>query len=46
MMKMLFAVEMLAMFGLMVAVRKNRTLAELLIPAVIMILTNYMAWQV
>jgi hypothetical protein len=45
MMKMVFAIEIMAMFGLMVAIKKNRTLAEHIIPAVIMIVAHYMAWQ-
>ena len=46
MLKMLFAIEILAMCNFAIAIKKNRTLAEFFISSAIIILTNYLAWQV
>lgn len=45
MMNTLFVVELMALTNFVIAIKKNRTLAEHIIPAVIVILTNYLTWQ-
>lgn len=45
MMKMVFAIEVMAMMGMMVAMKKNRTLAELVLWSGILVVANAMAWQ-
>ena len=46
MLKILLAIEVLAMIGYAIALKKNRTLAENIIPAVIVVLANYLTWQI
>ena len=45
MMKMMVAIEVMAMVGMMVAMKKNRTLAELLMWGGILVVANAMVWQ-
>lgn len=45
MMKMVFAIELMAMAGMAIAFKKNRTLAEMILWASILITANYYAWS-
>ena len=45
MMKMMVAIEVMAMMGMMVAMKKNRTLAELVMWGGILVVANAVAWQ-
>lgn len=45
MMKMMVAIEVMAMMGMMVAMKKNRTLAELIMWGGILVVANAVAWQ-
>lgn len=45
MMKMMVAIEVMAMMGMMVAMKKNRTLAELVLWGCILVVANAVAWQ-
>ena len=45
MMKMMVAIEVMAMVGTMVALKRNRTLAELVMWGGILVVTNAMVWQ-
>ena len=45
MMKMMVAIEVMAMVGMMVAMKKNRTLAELVLWGGILVVANAVAWQ-
>lgn len=45
MMKMIVAIEVMAMVGMMVAMKKNRTLAELVMWGGILVVANAMVWQ-
>lgn len=45
MMKMMVAIEVMAMMGMMVAMKKNRTLAELVLWGSILVVANAVAWQ-
>jgi len=45
MMKMMVAIEVMAMMGMMVAMKKNRTLAELVLWGGILVVANAVAWQ-
>lgn len=45
MMKMMVAIEVMAMVGIMVAMKKNRTLAELMMWGGILVVANAVVWQ-
>lgn len=45
MLKMMVAIEVMAMMGMMVAMKKNRTLAELVLWGGILVVANAVAWQ-
>jgi hypothetical protein len=45
MMKMMVAIEVMAMMGMMVAMKRNRTLAELVMWGGILVVANAVAWQ-
>ena len=45
MMKMMVAIEVMAMMGMTVAMKKNRTLAELILWGGILVVANAVAWQ-
>jgi hypothetical protein len=45
MMKMMVAIEVMAMVGMMVAMKRNRTLAELVMWGGILVVANAVAWQ-
>lgn len=45
MMKMMVAIEVMAMMGMMVAMKKNRTLAELVLWGGILVVANAVVWQ-
>ena len=45
MMKMMVAIELMSMAGLMVAMKKNRTLAELVLWGGILVVANAVVWQ-
>ena len=45
MMKMMVAIEVMAMVGMMVAMKKNRTLAEMVMWGGILVVANAMVWQ-
>ena len=45
MMKMMVAIELMSMMGMMVAMKRNRTLAELVLWGGILVVANAVAWQ-
>lgn len=45
MMKMMVAIEVMAMMGMMVGVKRNRTLAEQVLWGGILVVANAVAWQ-
>lgn len=45
MIKMMVAIEVMAMVGMMVAMKKNRTLAELMMWGGILVVANAVVWQ-
>lgn len=45
MMKMMVAIELMSMAGMMVAMKRNRTLAELILWGGILVVANAMVWQ-
>lgn len=45
MMKMVFAIEVMAMAGMAIAFKKDRTLAEMILWSGILVVANAMAWQ-
>ena len=45
MMKMMVAIEVMAMVGTMVALKRNRTLAELVMWGGILVVANAVMWQ-
>mgnify|MGYP007111799612 CR=1 FL=1 len=45
MMKMMVAIELMSMAGLMMNMKKNRTLAELILWGGILVVANAVAWQ-
>lgn len=45
MMKMMVAIELMSMAGMMISMKKNRTLAELILWGGILVVANAMVWQ-
>lgn len=45
MMKMMVAIELMSMAGLMMSMKKNRTLAELILWGGILVVANAVVWQ-
>ena len=45
MMKMMVAIELMSMAGMMISMKKNRTLSELILWGGILVVANAMVWQ-